>query len=105
MADTPGKPPIDRLLATWLAANCPEMGWVADLVAYANQRLETYGRPIGPSFFLRPDFNEQWLRRVWKHSVLPYLSEVLESDELDQFELRTLQASLQHDEPGQVDGP
>jgi len=100
---SPAHPPIDQLLTRWLAANRPEMSWVAGLVAHANQKLAAHGRSIGPSFFLRADLDEHWLRRVWHHSVLPYLSEVMQPEELDHFQLDTLRAQLRdqaHDTAG-----
>ncbi|MBB4910541.1 McrB family protein [Actinophytocola algeriensis] len=88
---SPDRAPVDQLLSRWLKARCPQMSWVAELVAEANRQLAPFGRLIGPSYFLREDLDEAWLARIWKHSVLPYLSEVMEPTELAQFELSSLQ--------------
>jgi 5-methylcytosine-specific restriction enzyme B len=102
---TPDQPPVDQLLSRWLRARCPQMSWVAELVTEANRQLAPFGRLIGPSYFLREDLNDVWLARIWKHSVLPYLGEVMEPAELAQFELavlRTTPTAASEAEPGAI---
>ncbi|MEU4767131.1 AAA family ATPase [Actinosynnema sp. NPDC023794] len=89
---SPGAQPIDGLLARWLEANAPTMTWVADVVDRANRLLESHERAIGPSFFMRNDLDEKWVARIWKHTVLPYLGEVVDDRELDRFRLENLHA-------------
>ncbi|MFC6088532.1 McrB family protein [Saccharothrix lopnurensis] len=90
---SPVSGPVKDLLRTWLAGHVPGMAWVADLVDRANGMLRAHERAIGPSFFLRPDLDEKWLARIWRHSVLPYLGEVLDERELAAFDLDVLRAA------------
>ncbi|WP_367137662.1 McrB family protein [Saccharothrix sp. HUAS TT1] len=89
---SPLSEPVDGLLRTWLGRNHPGMAWVADVVDRANRGLAAHGRPIGPSFFLRADLDARWVARIWAHSVLPYLGEVLDEHELREYELDALRA-------------
>lgn len=102
---SPDQPPVSQLLSSWLTARCPHMAWVAGLVAEANRQLAPFGRLIGPSYFLREDLDEAWLARIWKHSVLPYLSEVMEPAELARFELTTLRTGLPDARDSEATGP
>ena len=50
------------------------MGWVADVVDKANEILkEDRQAAIGPSYFMKEDLNEEDVRRIWEHSVIPYI--------------------------------
>jgi hypothetical protein len=95
----PDEPPIEGLLNRWLKAHRPEMVWVADVVDAANRRLATdldsRHSAIGPSHFLRPDLDDDWVKLIWKHSVLPYIEEQFfgEADVLDAFDLETLRSA------------
>lgn len=88
----PDRDPIRGLLRRWLTANNPEMLWVADVVDHANRKLGRREAAIGPSYFLRPEMDEDWIELVWEHSVLPYLGEQLVGDEgrISDFGLRRL---------------
>ena len=91
------KEPVKGLLRRWLNENAPSMGWVADVVDLANQKLAN-GRPddhhaaIGPSYFMKEGLDEAQAKRIWKHAVRPYIEEHLfgESNRLGQFELDAL---------------
>ena len=73
----PDKEPIKGVLRRWLAGNAPDMKWVADVVERANELLEDDRHAaIGPSYFMKKDgLDETHVRRIWKHSVLPYIEE------------------------------
>ena len=61
------------------------MQWVADVVDRANQKLkEDRHVAIGPSYFMGTDdlgkpfvHDETGVRRIWEHSVIPYIEEHL----------------------------
>ena len=91
----PDEEPVAEVLREWLGANAPGMEWVADVVDKANDKLRNDRHAaIGPSYFMKPDLNEEAVRRVWKHSVLPYIEERRfgEGDGRDEFDLDKLMA-------------
>jgi 5-methylcytosine-specific restriction protein B len=71
----PDRPPIDGLLAAWLAANhLPEH--IAKTHAELNRRIGDAEVAIGPSYFMDPDIGAPGiLDLVWEHSILPQLEE------------------------------
>ncbi|MCG8918409.1 AAA family ATPase [Actinokineospora sp. PR83] len=71
----PTTAPVSGVLRRYLADHHPQLGWVAEVVDQANKQLDDPAVAIGPSHFLRPDLSEQWVRRAWKHAVLPVLAE------------------------------
>jgi MoxR-like ATPase len=92
----PDTEPIKGLLRRWLAKNAPGMGWVADIVDRANERLgEDRHAAIGPSHFMKPNLGDEAVERIWTHSVLPYVEECLfgQSDRLDGFALAALRSA------------
>ncbi len=89
----PEKEPIEGLLDRWLEKNAaPEMSWVADLLRRANAKLDDRQAAIGPSYFLKEDLDEDKVRLIWEHNVLPYVEEHLygETDRLAEFSLDKL---------------
>ena len=88
----PCEGPIKELLKSWLAENAPGMEWVADVVAKANKNLDSSHAAIGPSYFMKEELDEDAVKRIWKHSVMPYIEEHLfgEPDRLKDFELDAL---------------
>src|SRR5690606_36992216 len=88
----PDEPPIEGLLRRYLSRSKPDMLWVADVVDKANEQLGDRHGAIGPSYFMKPNLDEQWVERIWKHAVMPYLEEQFfgEPDQLEQFELDRL---------------
>ena len=88
----PHEEPIDELLYRWLAQNAPGMEWLADVVSMANQKLSVRSAAIGPSYFMKDGLDESAVRRIWTHSVMPYIEECLvgEGDSLKGFELDAL---------------
>lgn len=88
----PDEPPIDGLLERWLARNKPELAWVGDVVRRANAKLRDRNAAIGPSHFMRPDLDEEWVELIWDHAVLPYIEEQLfaEPEQVREFSLEAL---------------
>ena len=96
----PDEEPIRGVLRRWLRAKQPNMEWVADVVKEANRLLkDDRHAAIGPSYFMRDDLNEDGVKRIWKHSVLPYIEERLfgQSDRLGDFALDKLRSVAQTD--------
>ena len=92
----PQKPPVDGLLGCWLDKNASNMGWVAGVVAIANERLGSRQVAIGPSYFMKEGLDDDMVVRIWKHSVMPYIEELLigEPDRLKDFELDALRRAV-----------
>ena len=89
----PDKPPVHGLLDRWLEKNAPAMAWAASVVDRANDRLKNDRQAaIGPSYFMKKDLDEDKVRLIWEHNVLPYIEEHLygETDRLDEFKLDRL---------------
>lgn len=89
----PDRWPVEGLLRRWLQRHAPTMIYVADLVDAANRMLPDRHLQIGPSYFMRPGLNRQWLERIWAHSVLPYIEEQFfdEPDRVDEFTLDAIE--------------
>jgi 5-methylcytosine-specific restriction enzyme B len=47
---------------------------------------------IGPSHFMKPNLNDEWVQLIWDHSILPYVAEHFfgEEERLEQFRLDVL---------------
>lgn len=90
----PDEEPVKGVLRKWLNKNnLEDMVWVADVVDKANELLkEDRHAAIGPSYFMQEDLDEVAVRRIWKHSVLPYIEERLFGfdSSLDAFDLDKL---------------
>lgn len=96
----PDEPPVEGLLRRWLLEEKPTMLWVADVVEAANQILKDLDKrdmAVGPSYFMNKKLDEEWVRRIWKHSILPYVEEQLfgQTDRIGEFELDNLRAVVQ----------
>ena len=110
----PDKAPVEGLLGRWLEKNAPEMAWVADVMRRANSKLDDRQAAIGPSYFMK-DLDEEKVRLIWEHNVLPYVEEHLygEADRLSEFDLDKLRhqtesaeadtASHSVEAPGELD--
>ena len=79
----PDDEPVKGVLRRWLEQNkLNEMLWVADVVEEANRLLEKDRHAaIGPSYFMKKRLDEEIVRRIWKHSVRPYIEERLFGDD------------------------
>ncbi len=85
----PDEPPIEGLLRRWLQKNKPDLEWVAKAVDQVNRELDDRQAAVGPSHFMRDNLDEEWIERIWKHSVFPYIQDQLlgEGDRYRDFEL------------------
>lgn len=100
----PDDEPIKGLLRTWLQEKASNMEWVADVIDLVNKKLEDDRHvAIGPSYFMATDESgnavardEASVRRIWKHSVLPYIEEHLfgNLDSMDEWNLDRLRKQL-----------
>ena len=92
----PGDDHLKGILQRWLSERSPELLWVAAVVERANGLLNDQHLAIGPSHFLRDDLSDARVRRIWKHSVLPYLADQFfgREHELAKFDLETLRAAV-----------
>ena len=92
----PDRWPVEGLLRRWLQRHAPTMIYVADLVDAANRMLPDRHLQIGPSYFMRPGLNRQWLERIWAHSVLPYVEEQFfdEPDRVEEFTLAAIEQRI-----------
>ena len=93
----PDKPPIQGLLGRWLKAHeMTEFLWLERVLEKANEKLADHHAAVGPSYFMPKDrkLNDQRVRRIWEHNVLPYIEERLfgEADRLTEFDLDKLRA-------------
>ena len=102
----PNEEPVKSVLRRWLAENAPDMDWVADVVERANKLLETDRHAaIGPSYFMQPNLDEDKVKRIWKHSVLPYIEERrFGGEEVSKdFDLDTLRRASAQADAGSAD--
>ena len=102
---------IGSVLRKYLAKNAPGMGWVADVVDTANEQLQKdeQGAAIGPSYFMKENLNEGDVEVRWRHSVMPYIRELLfgQDSRIADFELdklRGLSTPGAGNEPGLESG-
>lgn len=88
----PDQDPVRGLLHRWLSRHRPGMEWVAGLVDRANALLPDRHLQIGPSHFMTPRLDDDWLDKIWRHSVLPYIEEQFfdEPERVRAFELAAL---------------
>ncbi len=94
----PDDEPVKGVLRRWLEAKAAGMGWVADVVENVNKLLEEDRHAaIGPSYFMKDNLDEDAVKRIWKHSVLPYIEERrFGADAVsDDFDLEKLRSSIQ----------
>ena len=92
----PDDDPVKDVLRNWLNANADNMEWVADLVDRTNEKLrDDRHAAIGPSYFMKSGLDETAVKRIWKHSVLPYIEERLfgNEDRIAEFNLDVLRGT------------
>jgi 5-methylcytosine-specific restriction protein B len=100
MAMFPGRPPLDGLLARWLAAKAPAMSSAATYVDQLNAMLrERFGDhlQVGHSYFMLEDLDESRLERIWELDILPFLEDQLfgKEGELARFQLAAIKRQAQ----------
>ena len=96
----PDKHPIQGLLGRWLKEHgFGEFGWLEGVLKTANGKLDDQHAAIGPSYFMPKDqkLDDDRIRRIWEHNVLPYIEERLfgQSDRLKEFDLDTLRSEVE----------
>ncbi len=104
VAFNPEEAPVSKVLRRWLKQNAPQMQWVAEVVERANELLrEDKHAAIGPSYFMRKKLDEAGLRRIWQHSVLPYIEEQLfgREESLARFNLEALRRDTARQQPAE----
>ena len=101
----PDEPPIEGLLRRWLTQNHPDMQWVADSVELVNAEMHDRNSAVGPSYFLRPNLDDEMVKRIWRHEVRPYLQEFYfdEPDRMAAFELEEVRARAEGKAPTEAD--
>ena len=103
----PDEEPVKGVLRRWLQAKHPEMEQVADVVERANELLkDDRHAAIGPSYFMKKDgLDEDKVKRIWKHSVLPYIEERrFGGEEVSKdFDLDTLRRASAQADAGSAD--
>jgi len=77
----PSEEPINGALRRFLTDHHPTLTWVADMVDRTNEQLPDRNLGIGPSHFMRPNLTEQLVRRIWTHSILPYIEDNFDYDQ------------------------
>lgn len=93
--------PNPQVLKAFLEKHASEMVWVAKLLETLNKRLEDEGVEwhlhIGHSHFMRKNLDEDKLRLVWQHSILPTLEEYFyrHPEKLEEFGLDRLRGDLE----------
>ena len=104
----PDREPIKGLLRRWLDKNdLGRMEWVADVVDRANVLLgDDRHAAIGPSYFMKENLDETAVKRIWAHSVLPYIEERLfgDGDRLGRFDLDALRSEIAQDDASSAGG-
>lgn len=93
----PHMEPIRGLLNRWMQSKNPgRFEWLVDLVASANDKLKDHGAAIGPSYFMREHIDDEEIDSIWKHEVLPYITERFfgDPDKAIEFELEKLKKNV-----------
>jgi hypothetical protein len=92
--------PSADALRRWLRGNAPALSGIAEVVRELNARLHHDGvdrdRFIGHSHFMRPGLDDDKLRRIWEHSIVPTLEELFHgrTEKLDRYDYETLVSPL-----------
>ena len=99
----PDRPPVRGLLRRWRDRHAPDMTWVGEVVDRANEKLDDRQAAIGPSYFMKPDLDNEMVGLIWEHNVLPYVEERFygEHDRLDEFRLDKLLDEVKPDGGGE----
>ncbi len=87
---SPNEYPIEGLFDRWLKKH-DEPAWVRELVAHVNDELEEeLGGShllLGPSHFMKPDLDEEAVRRIWEYDIKPSIEDQFfgDRDRIDKF--------------------
>jgi MoxR-like ATPase len=92
----PTEDALKDVLRNWLVKNAPKVKWVADLVDHVNQMLGNRDFAIGPSHFMKPNLNEDRIRKIWRRSIIPYIEDIFfnRKDEVIKYELDNVRIDL-----------
>ena len=72
----PDDDPVKSVLRKFLVEKAPDMMWVADVVDRANDLMkDDRHAAIGPSYFMKDGLDESAVKRIWEHSIIPYIEE------------------------------
>ncbi len=72
----PDDEPVKSVLRKFLVEKAPDMMWVADVVDRANDLMkDDRHAAIGPSYFMKDGLNDSAVKRIWEHSIIPYIEE------------------------------
>ena len=98
----PDRGPIKGLLGRWLAEHeLRDFLWLERVLEKANEELRDHHAAIGPSYFMPKDkkLDDERIRIVWKHNVLPYIEERLfgQEERLKDFDLDKLREKASKD--------
>ena len=87
----PNRPPTEDLLHRWAQEHAPGQAWVAELLDMVNDELEQAldgdHLLIGPSHFMKPDLDEDKVRRIWTYNIEPLIEDQLfgQHDAIERF--------------------
>jgi 5-methylcytosine-specific restriction protein B len=104
----PRVPPVQGLLARWLARNgLPD--WPARVLDQLNARIEDADSAIGPSYLMNPRIyqREDGIERVWQYSIMPLLTDLFygQTDLEDRYGLAALRRAAGVGETSQQETP
>lgn len=90
----PDSEPVKCLLRRWLERQgLHETLGIVKVIERANELLQDDRHAaIGPSYFMKEDLDRKTVKRIWNHSVLPYIEERLFGDEelIREFDFKKL---------------
>ena len=90
----PDSEPVKCLLPRWLERQgLHETLGIVKVIERANELLQDDRHAaIGPSYFMKEDLDRKTVKRIWNHSVLPYIEERLFGDEelIREFDFKKL---------------
>ena len=104
----PDRAPLKGLLRRFIERHGLEPVWIAGVLDAANARVRERLGPelqVGPSHFLDPGLTEETLRWAWEYTVLPFLADHLDADELAAFGLDALRAEASGGAAGASETP
>lgn len=87
----PNRPPTKGLLQRWTQWHAPGQAWVTELLDMVNSELEkALGGDhllIGPSHFMKPDLDQDTVRRIWTYNIEPLIEDQLfgQHDAIERF--------------------
>jgi 5-methylcytosine-specific restriction enzyme B len=69
-----GESPMADALAKYLdRTDQLDFSWLAPFLEGVNEFVTEPDYAVGPSYFMRPDLDDEVIIRAWRHAILPYL--------------------------------